>query len=104
MPHLPDDLVLKDGHIFVPARGRKEEHETEPHVAEALAYSLLLTGDATAAKEMLDMQRRSRSKTPSDRVRIRKNYGIDYHHTLAEIIRVNSDATVGPDVFKAPGS
>jgi hypothetical protein len=53
---------------------------------------------------MLDMQRRSRSKTPSDRVRIRKNYGIDYHHTLPEIIRVNSDATVGPDVFKAPGS
>jgi hypothetical protein len=37
-------------------------------------------------------------------VQIRKKYGIDDRHTLAEIIRTNSDATVGPDVFKAPGS
>ena len=35
---------------------------------------------------------------------IRKKYGIDYRRTLAEIIRTNSDATVGPDVFKAPST
>jgi hypothetical protein len=35
---------------------------------------------------------------------IREKYGIDYRHTLAEIIRMDSDATVGPHVFKAPAS
>jgi len=32
---------------------------------------------------------------------IRRHYGIDYRHTLANIIRMNTDATVLPDVFKA---
>jgi hypothetical protein len=35
---------------------------------------------------------------------IREKYGIDYRHSLAQIIRMDSDATVGPDVFKAPES
>jgi hypothetical protein len=34
------------------------EHLTEPHVAEALAYSLLLMGNDTAAKEVLGLLRR----------------------------------------------
>jgi hypothetical protein len=37
---------------------RTPERRTEPHVAEALAYSFLLTGDARKAKEMLDLLRR----------------------------------------------
>ncbi len=37
---------------------RTSEHRTEPDVAEALAYSFLLTGDARKAKEMLDLLRR----------------------------------------------
>jgi hypothetical protein len=34
------------------------EHETDPHVAEALAYSLVLAGEDEAAKEMLRLLRR----------------------------------------------
>jgi hypothetical protein len=33
---------------------------------------------------------------------IRQKYGIDYRHTLADVIKVNTDADVSPDVFKAP--
>ncbi|HEY6583598.1 MAG TPA: peroxidase family protein [Gaiellaceae bacterium] len=33
---------------------------------------------------------------------IRANYGIDYRYTLAQIIRMNSDAQVADDVFHAP--
>ena len=33
---------------------------------------------------------------------IRQKYGIDYHHTLADVIKMNTDADVGSDVFKAP--
>lgn len=35
---------------------------------------------------------------------IREKYGVDYRHSLAQIIQMNSDATVGPEVFKAPES
>jgi hypothetical protein len=34
------------------------EHDTDPHVAEALAYSLVLAGEDEAAKEMLRLLRR----------------------------------------------
>ncbi|HXY84145.1 MAG TPA: peroxidase family protein [Gaiellaceae bacterium] len=34
--------------------------------------------------------------------RIRQQYGIDYRHTLAEIIRLDTHARVQADVFKAP--
>ncbi len=33
---------------------------------------------------------------------LRKHYGIDYRHTLAQIIRMNTGVDVQPDVFKAP--
>jgi hypothetical protein len=36
--------------------------------------------------------------------RIRRQYGIDYRRTLANIIRMNTGVTVRPDVFKAPSS
>jgi hypothetical protein len=61
-------LVLDVGLPFLHERSSVEavaerlrqtgEHQTEPHVAEALAYSLLLVGDVTAAKQMLDLLRR----------------------------------------------
>ena len=35
---------------------------------------------------------------------IRDQYGIDFRHTLAELIELNSGATVQPDVFMAPTS
>lgn len=34
------------------------DHETDPHVAEALAYSLVLAGEGQAAKEVLQLLRR----------------------------------------------
>ena len=33
---------------------------------------------------------------------IKKTYGIDYRHTLADIIEMNTDADVRPVIFKAP--
>jgi hypothetical protein len=33
---------------------------------------------------------------------LRKQYGIDYRHTLADIIRMNTGVDVQPEVFKAP--
>jgi peroxidase len=35
---------------------------------------------------------------------IRRQYGIDYHHTLADIIHLNTNVTVRQDVFKTPRS
>lgn len=36
--------------------------------------------------------------------RIRRQYGVDYRRTLANIIRTNTGVIVRPDVFKAPSS
>ena len=33
---------------------------------------------------------------------IRQRYGIDYRLTLADIIQLNTDESVAPNVFKAP--
>ena len=33
---------------------------------------------------------------------IKEKYGIDYRHSLADIIELNTDADVRPNVFKAP--
>jgi hypothetical protein len=32
---------------------------------------------------------------------IRRLFGLDYRHTLAELIQLNTGVTVQPDVFKA---
>lgn len=34
---------------------------------------------------------------------IERTYGITYHHTLADLIQLNTGPTVQPNVFKATG-
>jgi hypothetical protein len=33
---------------------------------------------------------------------IKEKYGVDYRHSLADIIEMNTDADVRPNVFKVP--